>query len=139
MHNAATPQCSSKIHMRDFILPNHYTETFFMGFDRVKKREKESLRDSINSRYITVFYEAVTMHFSEKFFQETAGKGFRSIYRKKVSKQVMPGMSGTTSSEALKLLWGIDVYVVEKKLFRNVGSTEISLRDDVSETVVSSA
>lgn len=51
----------------------------------------------------------------------------------------MPGMSGTTSSEALKLLWGIDVYVVEKKLFRNVGSTEISLRDDVSETVVSRA
>ena len=109
-----------------------------MGFDRVKKREKESLRDSINSRYITVFTKPLPCIF-RKFFQETAGKGFRSIYRKKASTQVMPGMSGTTSSEALKLLWGIDVYVVEKKLFRNIGSTEISLRDDVSETVVSRA
>lgn len=74
MHNAATPPCSSKIHMRDFILPNHYTETFFMGFDMVKKREKESLRDSINSRYITVFYEAVTMHFQKSFFRKRQEK-----------------------------------------------------------------
>lgn len=55
-----------------------------MGFDRVKKREKESLRDSINSRYITVFYEAVTMHFSEKFF---SGNG-----RKRIPKY-LPGKS----------------------------------------------
>lgn len=67
MHNAATPPCSSKIHMRDVILTNHYTETFFMGFDRVKKREKESLRDSINSRYITVFTKPLPCIFRKVF------------------------------------------------------------------------
>ena len=51
-----------------------------MGFDRVKKREKESLRDSINSRYITVFYEAVTMHFQKSFFRKVfSGNGRKRI------------------------------------------------------------
>lgn len=87
MHNAATPPCSSKIHMRDVILTNHYTETFFMGFDRVKKREKESLRNSINSRYITVFYEAVTMHFQKSFFRERQEKDSEVFTGKKQARR----------------------------------------------------
>ena len=107
-----------------------------MGFDRVKKREKESLRNSINPRCITVFTEQRQCILPKGFFGERQVRKSEA-FTGKSPPQRRPKMSGMSSSETLKFSRSIDVYVVEKTLFRNIGSAEIRLHDDVSETVIS--
>lgn len=82
------------------------------------------------------FYGAAAMHSPKRLFRRTASKEIRSFYGKKPP-QRQPKMSGMSSSETLKFSRSIDVYVVEKTLFRNIGSAEIRLHDDVSEAVIS--